>query len=456
MAGSDAVEELYRVRGYPPMSHPVSDPAVTAVAARFGGLETELPAGARILEIGCATGHNLLPLAVRWPGAEFTGCDISEEAVAMAKRRAGEAGIGNVRFIAGDIRGFSLPGEEFDYIIAHGVFSWVADDAKKALLDFCAGHLSARGIATVSFNLAQGWEARLPVVEAVRRICREHEVSVMRGLEILRELVADDGVKAIAEDMLAKGAEILDFDDFAPVNDPWPLDGFVRACSDAGLRWLGESDPAENFPSSLDEEGRASLGRFSGDPLGMQMAADALGNRTFRSGVLCRADAPVAERVSMAVVMDLSVRLAVDRPMPIDGRLTDFQDALEKLGAGCFPVRRVLEGIPERDVREMAGVVFHAITRGWLRARIEPVEIEAKPDVCKLDRFRMLCALERLPLVDAWHSPCLFSEAPYRLLERMDGRTVGEMAEISRSVCPDLAFPVWLEQVALRGLLGSR
>ena len=54
---------------------------------------------------------------------------------------------------------------------------------------------------------------------------------------------------AIIDDMLAKGPAILAFDDFGPVNDPWPLDRFVHAAAAAGLRWLGESDPGQNLPA---------------------------------------------------------------------------------------------------------------------------------------------------------------------------------------------------------------
>jgi hypothetical protein len=63
---SDVIQELYETRVYPAMSHPLSDPAVCAVAAVLGGLSPRHPAGARILEIGCCSGMNLIPLAMDW------------------------------------------------------------------------------------------------------------------------------------------------------------------------------------------------------------------------------------------------------------------------------------------------------------------------------------------------------------------------------------------------------
>ncbi|HVJ46701.1 MAG TPA: class I SAM-dependent methyltransferase [Luteolibacter sp.] len=454
MAGS--VEELYQAKGYPPMSHPSSDPAVSAVAARFAGLASPDPSRSSILEIGCASGHNLLPLAARWPEARCVGTDIADEAVATANRRAEEAGISNARFIAGDLRGLVLPGETFDYIIAHGVFSWVDDDVKQALLDFCAGHLSPSGIAVISFNLMSGWENRLPVVETVRRIMSEHDVGVIRGLQILREVVPDEEVRSIVDDMLAKGEEILGFDDFAPVNDPWPLDRFAAACISRGLRWLGDSDPAENIPSSLGEEERASLLPLVGDPLLMQMTADTLAGSAFRSGVLCRHDAPVEPRMSMAMVLDLSVRLEEENPLSPAESLAGFVEALKGFGSSCVPVRQVIGAMENPDVPAVARSVFEAITRGHLKARIEPTEIDGNPAVFRLSRFNALCVREDLPLVDAWHMPCLFSENPRRLLAAIDGKTVEESEGIAASICPDLAFPVWFRHLASRGLVDFR
>ncbi|MCF7676201.1 MAG: class I SAM-dependent methyltransferase, partial [Akkermansiaceae bacterium] len=119
-----AVRALYQNRSYPPMSHPLSDPAVTAVAARLGGLTPVLPRQARILEIGCATGHNLLPLARRWPASTCLGVDLAAHAVAIARELATEAAITNATFTAADLRHFDPGPEPFDFIIAHGLFSW--------------------------------------------------------------------------------------------------------------------------------------------------------------------------------------------------------------------------------------------------------------------------------------------------------------------------------------------
>src|SRR6478752_10007184 len=100
------IHELYDEQVYPPMSHPLSDPAVSAVAARIGGLAVTHPRRARILEIGCCSGHNLLPLALRWPESGFVGIDLAERSIDEARDRAARAGIRNAVFHAADLREF--------------------------------------------------------------------------------------------------------------------------------------------------------------------------------------------------------------------------------------------------------------------------------------------------------------------------------------------------------------
>ncbi len=121
------------------MSHPCADPEVNRAVARSLGLDVVEISGASILEIGCGTGHHVLSLASRWPELEFVGVDISERCIKRAKNLAAQAGIKNVSFHAVSVLDFRPEGK-FDFIIAHGVFSWVPDEVKVGLMDFIAKH----------------------------------------------------------------------------------------------------------------------------------------------------------------------------------------------------------------------------------------------------------------------------------------------------------------------------
>jgi protein-L-isoaspartate O-methyltransferase len=452
---SDPVHALYETRAYPAMSHPLSDPAVSSVAALLGGLRTARPSAARILEIGCCSGLNLIPLALRWPHSRFTGIDLAESSILQARELAETAGARNVEFLAADLRTFDPGPEPFDFIIAHGFFSWVPDEVKSALLDFCARRLAPNGIATVSFNLEAGWKPRFPVIEKTRAILQAGAGDLMSALAILRTVTEPDSPEvAIIDDMLAKGEEILAFDDFGPVNDPWPLDRFIHAAGSAGLRWLGESDPGQNFPRSLDDSTIDELRRRFPDPLAFQNAADAVAGRTFRSGVLCREDAPVEARVSMERMFEIAVRFDASAGDSLEKRMIEMSDLAS---FDYVQVERLKEVMGDFTSQELARRLYDGIQAGWVLPRIEAVSFERQPPATPdLGAFRLACARRGLPLVDIWHRPCSFPRQHYPLLGRMDGtRTRAELADLARTACPELAFEPWLAHLAGRGMFAD-
>jgi SAM-dependent methyltransferase len=447
----DAIHELYEKREYPPMSHPLSDPAVSAVSARMSGLAVPHPRKARILEIGCCTGHNLIPLAQRWPESRFVGIDLAESSIKKANQYAVEIGLKNITFQAADLANYEPEDGPFDFIIAHGFFSWVPDAVKANLLDFCGKQLSPFGIATVSFNLESGWKPRQPVIEKARAIQQVRGCDEIEALQILQSLTeANNPQSAIILDMLAKGSEILPFDDFGPINDPWPLDRFVGAAAHFGLKWLGESNPSENIPRGLSPEIIRELKSSAADALGFQMAMDEYAGRTFRSGVLCRNDV-VFEKVSTSVVLDFSVRLIQE---PSDSIGNELFKTIQSFAPAAVAVREVLPAMRNCDSKAVLRQLADGIQRAFIQPRIEAVDFcAALPDFPKLDAFRLLCAQRELPLVDAWHVPCRFPEAHYQLLAVMDGsRSRDELAVFSKEKCPELAFKPWLQHLAARGM----
>lgn len=449
---ADPIYNLYETHTYPAMSHPVSDPAVSAVAARMAGLEVPHPSQAKILEIGCCSGLNLIPLAQRWPASECHGIDLSPRAIAEAVEISQAAGTSNVIFHTSDLRNFRPESLKFDYIIAHGFFSWVPDEVKLALMDFCHQHLTLNGIATMSFNVAAGWRARQRVIEKVQAIQLATETTVIESLQLMRSILEDqDPETLIVEDMLAKGAAILACDDFGPVNDPWSLDRVVQLAARSGLRWLGESDPGENLPSNLNAVQILELQTTNQSPLEFQMALDEASGRTFRSCIFGRQEAPIEEWVSSGVVRHFAVRVA---KKPSDPATHQLYDAIESQAPACISISQIQALLPHFDPSELALLVFEGISHSWIRPRIEPRDFSTElPDFPRLNPLRLTCAQRSLPLVDIWHVPCTFDPAHYPLLCAMDGmRSLSELTIFAQGECPSLAFLPWMRHLAARGM----
>jgi methyltransferase-like protein len=155
-AGENAYDEV----PYPNWTHRDTHPRqLEAIATLFGMCPAPVT-DCRVLEIGCASGSNLMPMARDLPGSTFVGFDLSATQIAEARAIAKEAGIGNVRFEHADILGVDDSWGRFDYIVCHGIYSWVPNDVREKILAICNTNLAADGVALVSYNVYPGWHIR--------------------------------------------------------------------------------------------------------------------------------------------------------------------------------------------------------------------------------------------------------------------------------------------------------
>ena len=128
--------------------------------ARLFGLDPVVPENARVLELGCAGGGNLIPLANRFPKASFVGVELSKVQCDNAISAANYIGLKNLEVRHASITDIDASLGKFDYIICHGVFSWVPDFVRDAILHVSSANLSERGVAFISYNTLPGWHFR--------------------------------------------------------------------------------------------------------------------------------------------------------------------------------------------------------------------------------------------------------------------------------------------------------
>ena len=155
---------------YAAQSNALSHPTHLATVGTLLGLTPAPATRARVLEVGCSDGTNLLPMAYTLPDAQFVGCDISSHAIAQAKRSASELGLRNVEFVQRDLATLIDDAPSFDYIVAHGVYSWVPASVRDALLSLAHARLTQNGLMFVSFNVYPGCHVR----EATWRMLHHH------------------------------------------------------------------------------------------------------------------------------------------------------------------------------------------------------------------------------------------------------------------------------------------
>ena len=105
---------------------------------------------ARVLEVGCGDGTNVIPMAAALPAARFVGCDLSERALAAGRRTIDALGLSNIALVQDDLRTLPLEDGDFDFIIAHGVYSWVPHDVAEKVLDAVVNIAAASDMMTTA------------------------------------------------------------------------------------------------------------------------------------------------------------------------------------------------------------------------------------------------------------------------------------------------------------------
>ncbi len=419
----------HQEENYPAMSHPPGHPAVMAATALLGGLRLSPIRDWHILEIGCASGHHILPIAAAYPHTQITAIDLSASAIAEAQRLAALAGITNVKFLCADVMQWQAPKEAFDAIIAHGVFSWVNDQIKSALLQLCQRSLKKQGVAMLSYNTQPGWALRQPLREmalTLRQIdgAQGSALSALQWMESALDQRVDrygQYLLEIVRDTQAKGEQQLKFDDLAPVNDPCYFSQFVHWCEQAGLTYVGEADSTLAQTSLLSSTAQAQLLGLANNPLLHEQMTDFLTGRTFRCSVICRNDAtriaPTAEEITTLCIEALM-------PVPPTGNA-----ATDTLGAAifasepsCLSMSHLLQKAPSLSPQEAISISLRLLQLGMIRLRSEPIvlpdEMPSHPKFSALNQDHLATGKA---IVDAFHRPCLLSPTDRAWLRACDG-----------------------------------
>lgn len=311
-AAGDAYDRL----PYP--SHPFSHthPDRLHVIGRLIGLDPAPVDGCRVLELGCAAGGNLIPLALELPG-RFVGVDASRVQIEEGQRVLARLGVrAGVELVAADLLAVTpqMLGE-FDYVICHGVYSWVPPAVQRQILALARGCLAPRGVAYVSYNTYPGWHLRAMIRDMCRYHARQFDeplVAVEQARRLLEFLSRSASVERGAYALLlqeelrvlaTQSDSYLFHEHLEEHNEPLYFHELVARAGAAGLRYLGEASPGETLrtlrPQDLGEDGAR------GSPAAVQAEQyrDFVLSRRFRTSLFLRDDAPVpgaalAERVA--------------------------------------------------------------------------------------------------------------------------------------------------------------
>ena len=341
------VANTYDQVPYPSHPYSASHPDRMYSMARVFGVAAPLPEQARILELGCAAGGNLIPIAVQLPKAQLVGVDLSTKQIAEGQAAIASLKLKNIRLIQADIS--SLPNDlgHFDYIVCHGVFSWVPPALQQQILKICGQLLSANGIAYISYNTLPGWHMR----SMIRGMMLKHaggiadpnqKIEQSRALlQFLTESTAQEQtpfarfLRDETELLSKQSDQYLFHEHLEDQNNPMYFQDFMSLAYSSGLQFLGESSLSSMWIGNLPAKAVETLEKLTQDVVMRGQYADFVRNRTFRQTLLCRQRVEINRAISPERLADVRVLGKLQQPSPAQGlELSDASECVFQSSAG--------------------------------------------------------------------------------------------------------------------------
>jgi methyltransferase-like protein/SAM-dependent methyltransferase len=301
---------------YPEAVHVHTHPDRLATVATLRGMRPAPVDHCRVMEFGCGVGSNLISMAFNYPESHFLGIDLAHGPVAAGQESIAELGLRNIRLHQLDLCDASKERfGSFDYIIAHGLYSWVPQVVRERILSACRDMLTPQGIAYISYNAYPGNHLR----ELARGIIRFHTAHFKRPAEKIQQ--ARGILKFLAESTSTPDAyitalrsesdravkykdEAFFHDDLSDINQSFYFHEFIRDAERYGLQFVGESSPIEVDPEKVTAEVLSKLNELQGSSeIVREQYKDFVRGCGFRRTLLCHravrlAPSRITERVT--------------------------------------------------------------------------------------------------------------------------------------------------------------
>lgn len=308
IATDDMQQTIYKELGYKSYPFPFTTPAYLEAYGTLVGLKPPTAKTARVLELGATYGGNIISQAVHNPEATFIGIELSQDQVEKGNKIISDAKLDNVSLLQGDILNFDESLGNFDYIIAHGFYSWISDEMKDKLLDIISHHLADNGIAYVSYNTYPGWHT----MEEVRQLMLfanrgydelTHKEKVLRGKTVGSlvgaQILNYDNLKDRNSKFLGALRSVMQKDDYyvghdhlEPHNDPCYFYQFNDHLKAHNLSYVCDADLTLSMVRTYDESIADKLEKLApNSQADQEQYLDFMLDTTFRKSIICKESA---------------------------------------------------------------------------------------------------------------------------------------------------------------------
>ncbi|MBC2714110.1 MAG: methyltransferase domain-containing protein [Desulfobacteraceae bacterium] len=297
----ERLRKSYKEVPYLSQAYPNSHPERLATLGKIFNMSPAPVTSCRILELGCASGGNIIPMAYFLPESEFVGIELAEGHAESGKKTVTDLGLKNINIQHGNILDVDASLGLFDYIICHGVFSWVPESVQEKILSITSENLTEQGVAYISYNTYPGWHMR----EMIRHMMLYHasqfdepEKKIGQAKAFIDFLAGSVGnntndpyallLKNEIESLKSSGDWYIFHDYMEVVNTPIYFHQFIERAGKHDLQYLADASFSMMFHNDFSEEVNLTLENVSHDIIQKEQYMDFLRNRQFRQTLLCK------------------------------------------------------------------------------------------------------------------------------------------------------------------------
>lgn len=276
-----------------------------ACLATLFGLKPAPVEDCSVLELACGDGSNLLPMALDLTESRFLGIDRAGKPVSRGTEIIKALQLENIELRQIDLMKVAENLGKFDYIIAHGLYSWVPAEVRDRILEICRSSLSPHGVAYISYNVYPGCRLRQAIREMMLfhgRGSREPGERVAQGRGLVKWL-ADAQTKSTGySTFLRETAEsqsktrdgAVYHDALAEINDPVYFHQFMGHAAQHGLQFLTEAEHFNVREYDFAPEVVTQLQTLAQESiLTKEQYLDFLEGRSFRQTLLCHQEVDI-------------------------------------------------------------------------------------------------------------------------------------------------------------------
>ena len=314
----DSVDEkrfAYDEVPYTSHAFPQTNPLYLQGVAKLFGLTTADPAKARVLEIGCAAGGNIVTIANNFPASQCVGIDYSKKQIEEGQALLKAVSLPNLTLKHLSVTDIAPDFGEFDYIICHGVMSWVLPDVQDRIFEVCRNNLAKDGVAFISFNTLPGWNTvRTARDMMIYHTARFSDIATKAQQSKLLLKFVGDAMKANNNPMatfLERELELISaqpdsyvlHDHLEENNSPFYFHDFMRRAGQKGLQYLADTSLETMFTGNFSAEVAQTLAT-SDDLVRTEQYMDFITNRRFRNTLLCHKDRILSRNIQSEAIAD--------------------------------------------------------------------------------------------------------------------------------------------------------